>query len=539
MSKAIQSRPRYAKLLPWVGVALGLFFVALLLAGALLKYEIVPTLRKKFGSDVQIQSLALTGKLHPVLTASGVVLTLRDHPGLPPLIRVEHLTLSAPICNLLRLHISSVYLQGVQIRVPPRQPPAPGAAKPKAESKIHFPLVIDEVTLDGTLLETLPSDSQHSPHDFKIREVVFRHFSFDRPASFQATLTSPKPIGDIQSEGQFGPWHSDQPGDTPLSGNFQYSHADFSTIRGLSGMMSSRGTYGGTIDHIDVEGETSMPDFALTVAGNPMPLTTHYNAVVDGATGNTYLQSVRARLGSSPIDVQGEIAHAPGKGTHILLDATSKDARLQDLLRLAMKGSPPLTGTITLRAKIDLPPSEQTRSEAKKKAAPPSQAPPSSADPPADPPRLDRSRIDTMKIAGQFGIENARFTQPGFERKLDSLSRAGQGQPKDPAVQNTLFNLRGRFDVNQAVAQLSEIDFRVPGAEVQLRGSYGLESEGIDFHGHLLLDAKLADTTTGIKSLLLRVVDPFFKRKGGGSSIPFKITGTRANPHYGLDRGAK
>lgn len=144
-----------------------------------------------------------------------------------------------------------------------------------------------------------------------------------------------------------------------------------------------------------------------------------------------------------------------------------------------------------------------------------------------------------MTIVGQFGIDNARFTKPDFERKLDSLSRAGQGEPKNLDVQDTIFNLRGRFDVSHAVAQLSQIDFEVPGAQVQLRGSYGLQTENLDFHGLLLLDAKLADATTGVKSVLLRVLDPFFKRKGGGSSIPFKITGDRRHPRYGLDRGGK
>ena len=115
-----------------------------------------------------------------------------------------------------------------------------------------------------------------------------------------------------------------------------------------------------------------MPDFALAFAGNPIPLTTQYTAIVDGATGNTYLQSVHARLGSSPIDVQGEIAKTPGqKGTHITLDATSNDARLQDFLHLVVKGPPPLDGTISLRAKIDLPPTPEQKEKDRRQAPAP------------------------------------------------------------------------------------------------------------------------------------------------------------------------
>jgi len=42
---------------------------------------------------------------------------------------------------------------------------------------------------------------------------------------------------------------------------------------------------------------------------------------------------------------------------------------------------------------------------------------------------------------------------------------------------------------------------------------------------------------SGFKSLLLRVVDPLFRREGGGSAIPIKISGKRDNPSFGLDKG--
>jgi len=32
-------------------------------------------------------------------------------------------------------------------------------------------------------------------------------------------------------------------------------------------------------------------------------------------------------------------------------------------------------------------------------------------------------------------------------------------------------------------------------------------------------------------------VDPFFSKHGAGSEIPFKVTGTRSEPHFGLDFG--
>jgi hypothetical protein len=41
--------------------------------------------------------------------------------------------------------------------------------------------------------------------------------------------------------------------------------------------------------------------------------------------------------------------------------------------------------------------------------------------------------------------------------------------------------------------------------------------------------------TSGVKSLLARMAQPFFRRPGGGSRIPIRISGPRANPTFGLD----
>jgi len=73
---------------------------------------------------------------------------------------------------------------------------------------------------------------------------------------------------------------------------------------------------------------------------------------------------------------------------------------------------------------------------------------------------------------------------------------------------------------------------------VRLAGSYDLVPETINFTGTLVTDAKVSQMTTGFKSKLLRIVDPLFeKRGGGGTEIPLKISGSRKNPSFGLDKG--
>jgi len=70
-----------------------------------------------------------------------------------------------------------------------------------------------------------------------------------------------------------------------------------------------------------------------------------------------------------------------------------------------------------------------------------------------------------------------------------------------------------------------------------LHGHYGLTSQKIDFQGTLTMQAKISQTQTGIKSLLLKLVDPFFKKGKAGAVLPIKITGERNKPQFGLNIG--
>lgn len=72
---------------------------------------------------------------------------------------------------------------------------------------------------------------------------------------------------------------------------------------------------------------------------------------------------------------------------------------------------------------------------------------------------------------------------------------------------------------------------------MRLHGNYGLRSEQLNFRGELRLQVKLPQATHGIKSLLLKPIDPLFHKKGAGTVLPIKVEGERSNPHFGLDVG--
>jgi len=70
-----------------------------------------------------------------------------------------------------------------------------------------------------------------------------------------------------------------------------------------------------------------------------------------------------------------------------------------------------------------------------------------------------------------------------------------------------------------------------------MQGTYNLITEKIDFHGTLQTESQPSKTTSGVKSMMLKVLNPFFKKKPADYVMPVKITGTYEHPLFGLDLG--
>jgi hypothetical protein len=139
-----------------------------------------------------------------------------------------------------------------------------------------------------------------------------------------------------------------------------------------------------------------------------------------------------------------------------------------------------------------------------------------------------------MYLNAGFAINSARFASLDVQSKIRELSRRARGQTEPDSSERIASNMRGHFVLKDGVAHFSQLSFGVPGALIQLTGTYGLRNEELNFVGAARLDAKLSEMTTGIASKLLKVVDPFF-RKDGATVIPIKIEGTRSDPHFGLN----
>ena len=211
--------------------------------------------------------------------------------------------------------------------------------------------MIRELRADDALLTVLRYESDKPPNQWAIHHLSLYNLSFDRPAPFHAVLYNPKPRGEIDCEGSFGPWQADEPRETPISAQYKFAHADFGTLKGILGILSSTGQFSGPLDYLAVTGVTDTPDFALHISGHPMALHTDFSATVDGTNGDTILNSVTARFLHTTLVTHGKIVdvYPRVKGRTIALDAFADNARIEDFLVLAVKADKPImTGSARL-----------------------------------------------------------------------------------------------------------------------------------------------------------------------------------------------
>jgi hypothetical protein len=372
---------------------------------------------------------------------------------------------------------------------------------------IGFNFIINEIVSYDAEIDILRAKADRPTLVFAIHKLKIKSFQPGQPAAFHSTLQNPRPIGEIEVDGELGPWNAPEPSETPLNGKYEYRHADLSTFPGISGSLSSKGEFQGVLDYISVQGKTEIPDFTAAAGGHPVALNTEFDAVVDGTNGNTYLKSVNTHFLHTELLISGEVAKNAGESDRaISLKVSSPSARVEDLLRIVLKSpNPLLTGDATLNTKVNL--------------------------------RLHQGQniFDRLVLSGRFGISSAKFTSSSTQSKINSLSEKASGEPGVTSAGDAVSDFNGNFTLADGIMHFSNLQFAVAGAAVRLTGSYDLQGESVDFHGTLRMDAKLSQTTKGAKSILLKFVDPFFAKHGAGALLPIKIQGSRTNPSFGLE----
>jgi len=469
-------------------------------------------LRARFESDVQVSDFHVS--VSPLVRVSirGLVMRHKGRTDVPPLVEAREIRVHAYLLSLLlpKPHLSLIRLEGLQIHIPPRgSSTKPFLSRTDEDLAKKYPVLIDEIDADDAVLVTLRAEPDKPPREFPIHHLEMHDVSFDQPSEFHAMLTNPVPRGEIDSQGAFGPWQGNEPSLTPVNASYTLENADMATLKGLKGTLASQGQFSGSLDSLNVQGKADVPNFSLRTTDQPVPLETEFSAVVNGTNGDTILKSVAAKFLRTSLAVSGKVIDADPKvkGRSISVECASNEARIEDLLRIAVKSDEPLmTGSARIKAKIDIP-------------------------------EGDSDLLDRLKLTGQFDVASGQFTSPEVQNKIDELSRKGQGQPKATDIDKVVSELSGSFRLSSGVVMFTDLHFAVTGARLQLNGTYNIDTSEMDFHGKLELQAKLSQTTTGVKSLLLKGADPFFKGKNAGTVLSIQITGTKDNPSFGLDKG--
>jgi hypothetical protein len=511
-----------------LGITLGILFIAFIILGEyvahhlgpILRSSVVATLSERFHSPVELDSLDVSVAKGLKVEGRGLRIFYLAGPtqpdlkqkmgkSAPPMLSVNRFSFRTSIRSLLHLqaNIARVEVDGLDLHIPPHS----GAHTPHiTASNSRIKITVAKIFCKNVHLVIENANPEKVPLNFDIKDLKLTDVGAGQPMLYDAFLINPKPVGAIHATGHFGPWHSDDPRSTPVDGDYTFTNADLSTIKGIGGTLSSTGHYTGRLDHINIDGTTNTPNFSLDISDHPVPLETTFHAYVDGTNGDTTLDPVQATLLHSHFTAQGSVVNIHGKGHDINLNINMTDGRMEDLLALGMKAPKPIMlGDVTLQAKLHIPPG-------------------------------DVRVAQKLQLAGTIHIHAVEFTNAKLQDRIDSLSMRAQGKPQDSKAAGSdrrpevASQMAVTFSLANAMLLVPSLHYQVPGGYAQMDGAYSLNAGAFQFFGHIRTEAEASQMVTGWKSALLRPFDSLFKKNGAGLQLPITINGAHDDVHFGL-----
>ena len=458
--------------------------------------SIIQQLREASDSQVTIQGYHRTHFPSPGAVVEGV--EFHHGPNGFTFLKIQKLVIKGTYLGLLRQHVLRVKAEGAHVFIPP-------FGSDFQFHTEHSNIVVDEVIANGTMVEFEPDDPHDKPLVFDVHNAFLTDVRWGSPIHYQLKFRNPEPPGEISVHGDFGAWTTGHPQDTPLSGEYSFDRADLGVYGGIAGFLSSTGKFQGLLQHIDVSGTTDTPDFEVTSGGHKVKLVSQFDAYVDAMHGDTFLKRVVATFGRTTILAEGSVAGTKEqKGKFARLQLSSRRARIEDLLGLFVsEGRSPMSGQVSLSTRAQIAP--------------------------GDAPFLKKTRLD-----GNFGIANGKFDNQETQQGVNELSAGARGENKEDP-ETVVSDLTGSVALIGGVAQFTDLSFSVPGAHARMHGTYDVMNHKIDLHGRMRVDTKISNTSTGVKALLLKVMDPIFKKKKKGEIVLVHILGTYEKPEFGLD----
>jgi hypothetical protein len=482
---------------------------------------IEPLLKEVLGSQVSIGHYHRTYFPHPGFMATDITLRRDSAPDVPPLGSVASVSVEGTWRDLLLLRerVELVDITGLHIVVPPL-----GSREnhedfpPGSSASFSGPTVlVAQLRIHNSTLDIMRSDGKR--YSFPIRLLTIHNLQKGQALAYSVDMQNPKPTGHIFSTGRFGPMNPQNLGATPLSGDFTFSNVNLHDIGNIGGTLSSAGRFHGTLATIEADATSNTPDFAVG-SGQPTPFSAAVQCVINGLNGDVVLRGVEAKTAATAIHVQGGIMGSP-KVTEV--DIAVSDGRVQDVLRPFIHDKVPVAGVVWLHGHAHVDPAK------------------------------DGTRfLDRLKVDGTLDVPAELLTDRPTEQNLSAFSRRAQGvkeskpdpgkagpastgpastdqgsadQESNPSG-DVVSSLKGQVRIRNGVLSTQRMTFEMPGASVDLAGSFNFRDHMVHLNGDLHMQSDISHAATGFKSVLMKPLIPFFKKDKAGAVVPIVVSGS-------------
>ncbi len=430
------------------------------------------------------------------------------HPDKAALLTIDKLVVRDSFLRLVlaQRRLQSVQVVGLHLMVPAREPTGePSPVMPLTHSDAGDAVTIGEISADGAVVEFLASQPKQAPFRLLIKKLSLYDVGSNNPVAYKTEIENTLPPGLIRSSGKWGPWDPAHPETTPVDGSYTYENADLSKVPGISGTMTAKGQFQGTLGRIATTGQANVARFQVTGSSHAQDLRTDFDAAVDATKGDVTLNRVLATFNRTMLAVRGSVTQ---KSADLHVSSAGR-ARVEDVLGMftSTNGAEPLSGNVRLQGRIQLPAGDATF-------------------------------LERLAMTGTFGVDDGLFANQTTERELAKLSVSavkGDREEDRENPQTVLSDVKGEVTATKGVANFERLEFSVPGADAKVGGTFSLKNYQCNMRGVLMTKGDIADTETGVKSVLLKVMTPLFRKKHHERMVPFKISGPYGKATVSLD----
>jgi hypothetical protein len=443
--------------------------------------------------------------LTPGFSARKIRLSDRDGD----VITIERMAVRGTYAGLIGkpLSLKKIDISGLRVLLAPHH----GASGPFGISKAtgsKSTVQVDEIRLNNAVLDVSRNSPGLPPLEFVFHTAAVQHLGSSGRIRFQLAAHNPIPSGEVHLKGEDGPTAVSSLHDMPVETQFTFDHADLSVPHSISGLLGAIGTCRGTLAHLGCAGTADVPHFQVYGSKHPVHLASRYQVTVDAITGNAELREVVTHWNRTTVLATGNVSGNPGpRGKTLTLDMSVKDGRLEDMLALFTSAAEPgMRASLDMRGRFVIPPGP-------------------------------RDFLTKLRVHGEFGLTHAFFTSPKSQTPLDRLSASAEGEPKEQERENprtAAAEVHASVSAKNGVANLQDVVFSVPGINGHLDGTFNLHDKQVQMSGVFETRGKLADTSSGLKAFMLKVIGPLWPKTGSTKSIPFTISGRGSNASFRL-----